>query len=127
MLRNVFDTIELKQMLYPDIDYNPLIELLNNSLVHYNKNINTRETYNKKCAEQAEQQTHMLDVDGKETGSVIIDEKPKEKIEKNKVRRTRKKIIVDENDKSNVIESKPQENDSVVNGMLDLLKLSPGG
>jgi hypothetical protein len=127
VLRNVFDTIELKQMLYPDIDYNHLIDLLNGILVRFNKNINTRETYNKKRAEQAEQQTRMLSVDGEETGSVIIDEKSKEKIEKNKARRTRKKIIVDENDKANIIENKPQKKDGVLNGLFDILKLPPGG
>jgi hypothetical protein len=69
----------------------------------------------------------MLSVDGEETGSVIIDEKSKEKIEKNKARRTRKKIIVDENDKANIIENKPQKKDGVLNGLFDILKLPPGG
>lgn len=127
VLRNVFDTIELKQMLYPDIDYSRLIDLLNGILVSFQKNINTRETYNKKRAEQTEQQTHMLIVEGMETGSVIIDKKPKKKIEKNKARRTRKKIILDETNKSNIIENEPQEKESGVNGLLNLLKLPPGG
>lgn len=127
VLRNVFDTIELKQMLYPDIDYSRLIDLLNGILVSFQKNINTRETYNKKRAEQTEQQTHMLIVEGMETGSVIIDKKPKKKIEKNKARRTRKKIILDETNKSNITENKPQEKESGVNGLLNLLKLPPGG
>ena len=124
VLRNVFDTIELKQMLYPDIDYNPLIELLNNILVHYNKNINTRETYNKKRAEQTEQQVHILSVDGKETGSVIIDEKAKEK--KKKVEQSTEKIPKKKPNTSHLKERITQKQESEVNGLLNILKLPPG-
>jgi hypothetical protein len=110
-------------MLYPDIDYNHLIDLLNGILVRFNKNINTRETYNKKRAEQTEQQVHILSVDGKETGSVVIDEKPKKK---KKVKQTTEKVPKKKPNTPHLKESKTQKQESEVSGLLNILKLPPG-
>ena len=87
-LRNLFEHIELCQILYPDADYTNLISGLNTILVQYSREINRRATYNKKRAEKAAaikeaeknistSETHVLEVNGKETGVMSV--KPKEK------------------------------------------------
>ena len=79
ILRNLFEYIDLCQILYPDTDYTKLIAELNTILVQYSREIKRREAYNKKRAEKTiaskevettafESEAHVLVVNGKETG-----------------------------------------------------------
>ncbi len=131
VLRNIFETIELTQTLYPNVEYSPIIDLLNTTLVRFNKHINRRATYNKKRAEavakevqQAEPQTHILSVDGKETGSVTIG--GKKEVKKKKGRRSYTKQAKKQNSKSSTNETQPPKKDNPIDGLLNILKLPPG-
>lgn len=131
VLRNLFAQIELAQRLYQEQDYTLLIDTLNIVIAKYTKGIKRRETYNRKRAEAAakaaaekESKFHILSVDGKETGSITIVEKAKEK--KAKVKRTTKEQPKEQTNKSNAKENKPQKKEGGVYGLLDKLKLPLG-
>ncbi len=89
LLRLLFLQLQQAQLTYSELedDYVPLFSQLNRMIPHYTKLIRTRATLNKKRAAakakakaEAESVTHILCVDGKQTGTVVIGkEKPIEK------------------------------------------------
>ena len=85
VLRSFFDHLELSQMTYTQLNYKPLISLLNTILIDYSALIKTRAAYNKKRTKAANVDTetivpekHILCVNGEETGSVMIRQQEKE-------------------------------------------------
>ena len=89
ILRTLFSQLQLAQATYPELreEYAALYADLNQMIPKYTKLIRTRATLNKKRAAakakakaEAESVTHILCVDGKQTGTVVIGkEKPIEK------------------------------------------------
>ena len=111
VLRHLFEQIELAQNIYKDKDYTLLIDALNTILAKYTKGIKRRATYNKKRAEAAakelalsEPTTHILSVNGKETGTVTLGRMKKEEMKTTKRKRgtKSKKNLIFETQKTNV-------------------------
>ena len=119
-------------------------------LASYTNLIKTRATYNKKRAvakakaiAEAQSKVHILSVNGKETGSVIIDREKKERNVKSAVKKEKrgnqpqknkatlkaeklKNRDVDDSAHSE-ISKKQQKGDNLIGGLLNILKLPPGG
>lgn len=128
VLRSLFAQIELAQRMYKDQDYSLLIDSLNTVLATYTKSIKRRTTYNKKraAAAQTKPTTHILSVNGKETGSVTLGGKPTAK--KKKTKHKTKKQAKKQTNNNNTKAPQPQKKENnAVNGLLDILKLPPGG
>ncbi len=128
VLRSVFAQIELAQKLYPDQDYTQLIERLNNVIAKFTRLIKRRATYNNKKAltkakkaTEMEAKSHSVCVDGKVTGSMIIDEESM--VEKKKVKSTTKAKVKKQEVAPKTETIKPQKKD---NRVMDILKLPPG-
>lgn len=127
VLRNLFNHIELAQSIYKDQDYTSLITNINTVLAKFTKTIKRRATYNKKRRAEAakkaaemEAKEYMLSIDGKETGSVIIEGKAKEK--KMKLTRSPKKQATKTISKA----SKPAPNRKEgANKVMNILKIPP--
>lgn len=135
VFRSLFAQINLAQRMYRDQDYTLLIDSLNTVLASYTKSIKRRATYNRKRAEAAAKEaaqstptTHILSVDGKETGSVTIggNQLVKKKKAKLTTKKQAKKQTKKHNGKSNIRAPQLQKQDNGVDGLLNILKLPPG-
>ena len=92
LLRLLFLQLQQAQLTYPELEgeYLPLFSQLNRMIPHYTKLIRTRATLNKKRAAakakakaEAESKVQIVCVDGKQTGSVVLSGKKKEKRKRN--------------------------------------------
>ena len=92
LLRLLFLQLQQAQLTYPELEdeYVPLFSQLNRMIPHYTKLIRTRATLNKKRAAakakakaEAESKVQIVCVDGKQTGSVVLSGKKKEKRKRN--------------------------------------------
>lgn len=150
VLRGLLEQVDLAQKTYKHLDYEPLITELDVILASYTNLIKTRATYNKKRAvakakaiAEAQSKVHILSVNGKETGSVIIDREKKERNVKSAVKKEKrgnqpqknkttlkaeklKNRDVDDSAHSE-ISKKQQKGDNLIGGLLNILKLPPGG
>ena len=74
-INNMFKDIELAQVKNPALDYNPLVDELNEELVSFGKLINARASYNKRKAEEALKNNEVVD------DEVIVESKSEEPLE----------------------------------------------
>ncbi len=147
LIRSFFTQLQLAQDTYPELkqEYTPLFSTLNLVITKYTKLIKTRAALNKrkaaakaKAAAEADSKIHVLCVNGKESGSILMegekkgkklkDATKKGKLSKKKtVYSTSKKKNTNKNNKKTIADAPDKKKDKgTINGLLNILKLPLG-